>query len=672
MNRLSEETSLYLRQHRDNPVHWQPWDEQALADARSRGAPILLSIGYSACHWCHVMAHESFEDEATAAVMNEHYVNIKVDREERPDLDRVYQLAHQLLTGRGGGWPLTVFLDPESLAPFVAGTYFPPGARHGLPAFRDVVLRVREIWDTQREAIRQQNSELQRAIEATQAGRGKGEPAGHDALAEAAHQALRRHDAEHGGFGGAPKFPQAPLLAALPDLARHAEDDALLQALDHGLRVMALRGLRDPLDGGFYRYCVDGRWTIPHFEKMLYDNAQLLPVYARAAARGRDPLLLDAAEGIVRWMDDEMALPGGGLAASIDADAGGVEGAFHVWTPGEVREVLGEDAEAFMQAFGLDGPPNFEGRHWHLLRDPASAPGAAEPARLEQLQRAIGALRDAREQRVKPTRDDKLLTAWNALAAEGLAVAGGLLGRDAWVDRAATLLDTLHSKLEPGGELHAVYADGRARFTATLDDHASLLMAELALLGERWDADLLARATRRADVLLDRFADTERGGFFMTADGVDAPLARLRPMQDDATPSGNGQAALGLLRLGHLLGEMRYLDAAEGTLRSAAGDIGAYPLAHATLLRALDALHDPPAHLVLCWRDGADPAPFRAVARRHDRVHCYAVGAPQGLPGLLGEYRAEAPVTAFLCRGTSCLPPITDPDALDAQLGAND
>ncbi|MDX1380509.1 MAG: DUF255 domain-containing protein, partial [Xanthomonadales bacterium] len=336
MNRLSEETSLYLRQHRDNPVHWQPWDDQALAEARSRGAPILLSIGYSACHWCHVMAHESFEDEATAAVMNEHYVNIKVDREERPDLDRVYQLAHQLLTGRGGGWPLTVFLDPDSLAPFVAGTYFPPGARHGLPAFRDVLLRVREIWDTQREAILKQNSELQRAIAATQAGRGESEAAGPGALSDAAQQALRRHDAEHGGFGGAPKFPQAPLLAALPDLARHVADERLLDALDHSLRIMALRGLRDPLDGGFYRYCVDGRWTIPHFEKMLYDNAQLLPVYARAAARGGDVLLTDAAEGIVRWMDEEMALPGGGLAASIDADAGGVEGAFHVWTPGEV------------------------------------------------------------------------------------------------------------------------------------------------------------------------------------------------------------------------------------------------------------------------------------------------------------------------------------------------
>jgi uncharacterized protein YyaL (SSP411 family) len=512
MNRLGIESSLYLRQHADNPVHWQPWDPAALDDARQQGRPILLSIGYSACHWCHVMAHESFEDAATAELMNRLFVNIKVDREERPDLDQIYQHAHQLLTGRGGGWPLTVFLDPEDHVPFFAGTYFPRDRRYGMPAFRELLQAVERWFRENREELQGQNARLRAALESIQGGgqgvgQGVSQRAGAEALepaavqalfARASAQAVERFDPTHGGFGGAPRFPQAPLLEAIAMLGDDAQarrpdhDSDLPRALRFTLEQMALGGLRDHLDGGFFRYSVDATWTIPHFEKMLYDNSMLLPLYAKAARRWDGGLLRSAAEGIAGWLEAAMRQPAGGYAASIDADAGGQEGSFHVWRREEVEAVLegcgpnpgpnhgpGPGWPLFRRAYGLDQPPNFYGRAWHLQRHAGTADLALGPdCRRSSGGGAGGCAQDcaAREARVHPTLDDKRLTSWNALLAgawcarararpRGLAGPGG----------GGALLHSAGSVV--GRSLLAVCNAGEARFAAYLDDYAWLAEA---------------------------------------------------------------------------------------------------------------------------------------------------------------------------------------------------
>jgi uncharacterized protein YyaL (SSP411 family) len=656
MNRLSDSTSLYLQQHATNPVAWQPWDDQALARARDLDRPILLSIGYSACHWCHVMAHECFEDESIARVMNDLFVNIKVDREERPDLDRVYQLSHQLLTGRGGGWPLTVFIDPQDLAPFFAGTYFPPTPRHGLPAFAEILRKVRQWYDGHRDQVREQNRQLAEAVGALQRGGAGGAAPDDSAFETALTELRRRYDARHGGFGGAPKFPQAPLLSLVQTLSRpgRAGHDVAAGMLRETLTRMALSGLRDHLDGGFFRYTVDGTWTIPHFEKMLYDNAMLLPLYAEAADRWDDRLLKEAAEGVAGWLAGEMRAADGGFYASVDADADGVEGGFHVWQREEVRGLL--DAEEFAAvagAFGLDRAPNFEDRHWHLVRldgqDGAPLPDSA-----------LRKLRAARSRRTPPATDTKQLTAWNALCVEGLARAGRALRRDDWLDLAEQALEFLRSAAWTERGLYAVHAGDRTRFRAYLDDHAYLLHGILVLLQERWNPAHLDWAVELADVLLAQFEDREQGGFYFTADSEAVPIHRLRPMQDDATPAGNAVAVRALLALGHLTGEARYLDAAGRTLAAAGAEPAAHPLAHAGLLVALDDYLHPPAQVIVCGTDPRAAARLQAAAKSHardgHRVNCYAP-ADGALPGILGTLEGRPDAAAFVCRGMTCLPP---------------
>jgi uncharacterized protein YyaL (SSP411 family) len=384
MNKLGNESSLYLRQHADNPVDWRPWEESALEDARQQRRPILLSIGYSACHWCHVMAHESFEDDETADLMNRLFVNIKVDREERPDLDRIYQLAHQLMTGRGGGWPLTIFLEPVELVPFFAGTYFPRERRFGMAPFREVLQAIHKWYGEHQDEVREQNGKVSEALRSIH------NPAGHpgeslepeDAqrvLQKSAQQIQARHDKVNGGYGGAPKFPQAPLLNAVAGLGSVESADSLHRGLEFTLEKMAQSGLRDHLDGGFFRYCVDEHWVIPHFEKMLYDNAMLLPVYAEGARRWDNAALASTARGIADWLVTVMQQQSGGYAASIDADAGGEEGGFHVWTQKEVDALLEEPARGmFKSAYGMHEAPNFEGQAWHLIERKTVAALAAE------------------------------------------------------------------------------------------------------------------------------------------------------------------------------------------------------------------------------------------------------------------------------------------------------
>jgi hypothetical protein len=680
-NRLCDATSPYLQQHVHNPVDWWPWCEEALALARRDGRPILLSIGYSACHWCHVMAHESFEDEATAALMNRLFVNIKVDREERPDLDRIYQTAHQLLAQRPGGWPLTVFLTPDDQTPFFAGTYFPKTPRHGLPSLTQLLQHIDEAWREQREAIAEQNAALHAALRDL-------EPAGEAAaeidgapLEVARQQLARSFDAVHGGFGRAPKFPHPTQIGRL---LRHWAGTAVAgqpdqRALDMAtltLEHMATGGLFDQLGGGFCRYSVDDEWGIPHFEKMLYDNGPLLGLYADAWRITGSRLFADACAATAGWVMREMQAPEGGYYSSLDADSEGEEGRFYVWSRDEVEGLLDPPTyRAFARRYGLDGPPNFEG-HWHLhVRADVASIGAntgedaaAVDARLAVAREILFA---ARERRVRPGRDDKILASWNALMIEGMARAGLALGQADWLDSAERALDFVRRELWRDGRLLASWKDGRAHLPAYLDDHAFLINALLALLQARWRKDDLDFAVAVAELLLARFADARNGGFFFTADDHERLIQRPKPYGDESLPSGNGVAAIALGRLGHLLGEPRYLDAAERTLRNAWPDVSRLPYAHATLLDALDEQLEPPEVVVLRGK-GADLGDWRqrATARYAPRRLSLAIpGDATGLPGGLAARPAPAAgCLAYVCRGTHCEAPIAELSVLDGIL----
>jgi uncharacterized protein YyaL (SSP411 family) len=680
MNRLGNETSLYLHQHASNPVDWHPWDESALLEARVLDRPILLSIGYSACHWCHVMAHESFEDEETADLMNRLFVNIKVDREERPDLDRSYQLAHQLLTGRGGGWPLTVFLDPVEQIPFFAGTYFPREPRYGMPAFGQVLQAISQWYAENRDEVQEQNLKLTRALASIQAP--AGEQQAHadpdtvqDLLRKSAQQIIARHDVVNGGFGGAPKFPQAPLLEAIARLGELETGDKLHGGLSLTLERMALSGLRDHLDGGFFRYCVDDDWTIPHFEKMLYDNAMLLPLYAEGAQRWNSRLLRTTAEGIVDWLLKTMRQAGGAYAASMDADAAGEEGSFHVWNQQQVSAVLNaRQRDVFIRSYGLDQAPNFEDKAWHLVRRvPASSVAKEFGETTESLEslltNARQKLQAERENRIHPTLDEKQLTSWNALLAGGLVRAARALERDDWLDHAREIFRFIRNELWSGHSLLAVFNAGEARFEAYLDDYAWLLDALLQYLRLRWEREWLDFAIMLADTLLERFEDPEHGGFFFSDAAVDVPMGRRMIFQDDATPAGNAIAVMALNRMAHLLGEPAYSQAADRCLARAMPQIGESPVAHASFLSALQETVQPPPQLIISGIDPEQQSALKQWVESHYRVDCYLIGpADDSLPGILRNFRSDDPVTAWLCRGMNCLPPVRSQEELETLL----
>jgi hypothetical protein len=670
-NRLAKETSPYLQQHADNPVDWYPWGDEAFSVARETGKPVLLSIGYSACHWCHVMAHESFEDDAIAEVMNELFVNIKVDREERPDIDKIYQTAHQLITQRGGGWPLTMFLDGENQRPFFGGTYFPNEARYGMPAFSDLLKNIATFYIDKRDDVRAQSEKILEVfsrLEPSPADTGQ-------VLASAPLTAAREtfeqnFDREYGGFGSAPKFPHPTtidrLLRHWRDTANETEPDveALFMAA-LSLARMAESGLFDHVFGGFYRYSVDRYWQIPHFEKMLYDNGPLLAIYAQASIATGDKLFADAANATADWMLADMRDDNGGFYATRDADSEGHEGLYYLWDPDQVRDLLGDDYEVFASRFGLDVEANFEGR-WHLtVRRQVSDD---EAIAIEKAKRVLLA---ERTKRVAPGRDEKQLTAWNALAIRGLAIAGRCLDRPELIDAAAAAVDFLQDNLVRDGRLLASYKDGEARFPAYLDDHAFLLDALLELLQARWNTRHLAFARQIGELLLEHFEDKDNGGFWFTADDHEQLIHRSKPLADEAVPSGNGIAAFALQRLGFLLGETRYLDAAERTLRAAWRAIDEYPHGHVSLLAALEEYLEHPEIVVLRgdeddisrWRDSASKvyAPRRLV---------FAISRGEtGLPGALAD---RAPVdgetVAYRCLGTHCEMPVTTWEALAGQL----
>ena len=679
-NRLAGETSPYLLQHADNPVDWYPWGKEALERALREDRPLLLSIGYSACHWCHVMAHECFEDETVAGLMNELFVNVKVDREERPDLDRIYQLAHQMIVQRPGGWPLTMFLAPRSHAPFFGGTYFPREPRHGLPGFPDVLTRVAKWYREHRDEVQHHGGAMQEALaqvwEAPAAGAAPA-PLGAAPLQSARRALGESFDAEHGGFGGAPKFPHPTNLVRL---LRHWRGTALgsdpdleaLHMVTSTLQYMAEGGLYDQLGGGFCRYSVDEHWMIPHFEKMLYDNALLLPLYAQAWSVTNEPFFRRIAAETAGWTQREMQSPAGGYYSSLDADSEGEEGRFYAWDRAEVQRLLepGEMA-AVAAVFGLDRPANFEGRwHLHTYRRPAEVAAERSLSR-ERLGRHLDSgrakLLEARGRRVWPGLDDKVLTSWNALMIRGMAIAARILGDAAMAGSARRALDFVRDTLVHDGRLLATWKDGRARFPAYLDDHAFLLDACLEMLQLSWEPRDLALATVVAEALLEHFQDREHGGFLFTADDHEKLLERPRPLQDDATPSGNGVAALALNRLGCLLGEPRYLEAAERAVRSAWPALERAAFAHCSLLDALEEQLEPPEIVIV----RGEPKRMTEWAKTAGLVYAprrlvFAIPADAAdLPPALAEKSAPADGTrAWICRGTTCLPPVDSLSAL--------
>ena len=664
-NHLSKETSPYLLQHADNPVNWYPWGKEAFELARKSGKPVLLSVGYSACHWCHVMAHESFEDEATAALMNELFVNIKVDREERPDVDKIYQTAHQLLTQRGGGWPLTMFLSAEDQRPFFGGTYFPNEARHGLPSFGELLQKVSSFYVEQGDAVRDQGERLSEVFDRLAPEAAADDLALTPAPAEQLRQLLSKNfDYDFGGHGQAPKFPHATtlewLLRTWRDTANDDEPDidALFMAT-LTLTRMAEGGIFDHVGGGFCRYSVDRYWQIPHFEKMLYDNGALLAAYSQAFLATGEPLFRKTASRAADWMLADMQSPDGGFYSSRDADSEGEEGKFYVWTPDEVSALLDDEQFGLVaRKFGLDKEANFEGK-WHFtvheaVDDPES-----------KIEPALELLLAERETRVPPGRDDKQLTSWNALAIRGMAIAGRVLERDDLIDAAESACDFIRENLVVDGRLLASYKDGQARFSAYLDDHAFLVDAILELLQSRWSKRHLDFAITLADLMLEHFEDTGNGGFFFTADDHETLMHRPKPFADDAIPSGNGIAALALQRLGHVLGEQRYIDAAEKTLRSAWKAMDEYPHGHVTLITALEEYLEPP-EIIVIRGDTAD-----ITTRRDQTLKIYspsrlvlAIGSDEvDLPGLLAERApVDGKIVSYRCVGTHCeLPEISTP-----------
>jgi uncharacterized protein YyaL (SSP411 family) len=647
-NRLANETSPYLLQHKDNPVDWYPWGEEALARARQEDKPLLVSIGYSACHWCHVMEHESFEDPETAAFMNERFVCVKVDREERPDVDAIYMEACQGMTGHGG-WPLNAFLTPEQV-PFHAGTYFPPDSRHGLPSWRRVLEAVAEAWDTRRDEIRARNGRTAEALRGAARLEPSREPMQPRELAAAGGRIGDTYDRVAGGFGGPPKFPQP---AALEFLLQRGDREMSVGTL----RAMARGGIYDQVGGGFARYSVDARWIVPHFEKMLYDNALLARAYLHGWQVTGDRSLGEVCQETLDWALREMQAPEGGFYSALDADSEGVEGKFYVWTLTELRDVLGEDADAAIAYFGATEGGNFEGKNI-LVR--AGDP----PERLEDIKRR---LYEARSMRVRPGLDDKRLTAWNALMISALADAGATLRAQRYLEAAVACAEFVWSDLrDHEGRLLRSWKDGAAHLNAYLEDHAFLVEALLTLYEATFDPRWFAAARETANVMIERFADDENGGFFETSSDHERLVARRKDLEDNPIPAGNSSAAYGLLRLAALTGEHSYEDRAVGVFRLVHELATRHPLAFPHVLQAM-AFHFAQVKEVALV--GEDTGELERVVRARFRPYIVLAGGDaDGVPLLAGREPVDGRPAAYVCEHFTCQRPVTEPQELEALL----
>ncbi len=687
-NLLFLETSPYLLQHADNPVHWQPWSDTSLQKARDTNKPILLSIGYSACHWCHVMAHESFENPECAEVMNQNFLNIKVDREERPDLDKVYQLAHQLMTQQSGGWPLTVFLDPHSLAPFFSGTYFPPAPRYQLPGFTDLLVRIATAFEDQTETLGKQGKELTAVLkrinqlDQLEAKHPDGE------IISLTSQALEaQYDQKSGGFGGAPKFPMPSRIRYLMEQFRYTKlrgdkGPKILDKVMQTLTRIARGGIYDQLAGGFYRYTVDGEWTIPHFEKMLYDNGELLMLFSDALQFGPDALFSDVVRDTADWMIRDMQSPEGAYYSAMDADSEGQEGVYYIWLRHKVKALLNADEYALIETlYGLDKPANFE-HQWVLKRSDAwrsviDRLGMDAEEAVQIFRSAKIKLLAERMHRVPPATDIKILASWNGLAIKGMLQAHQQLGEESWLQSALAALDFAQRELWDKREqrLYSTWAQGKTKHLAYLDDYANLMDACLTAMATRWrdnDVDFVRRLAEKA---ISLFFDKDNGGFFFTAHDHESLIYRPKPTSDEAVSPGNATMVQVLITLGHLFVKPRYLELAEQTLNWAKPAIEQSPAGHVSFVSALQNWISPP-ELILIRGPSADSERWLGVCRSVYAPDRKAFFIPyednnKHIPGQLPKLvsmEQQSRSTAYICQGLSCSLPITSIDALASAL----
>jgi uncharacterized protein len=708
-NRLIHETSPYLLEHAHNPVDWYPWGEEALQKAKAEDKPVLLSVGYAACHWCHVLAHESFENEDTARLMNENFVSIKVDREERPDIDALYMDAVQALTG-SGGWPMTVFLTPEGL-PFYGGTYFPPKDRYGMPGFPTLLRRISDYYRTKREKVEETAAQFRdfysRRVRLEQALAGAmGQESANDqaTLKEAVGQFAAAFDGTAGGFGGAPKFPHPMSLdfllhqhlrrvardaaittsaAAQPESAPARPRDSELGMVEFSLEKMANGGIYDQIGGGFHRYSVDDRWLVPHFEKMLYDNALLSRAYLHAYQVTGEPFYRRICEETLDYVQREMLSPDGGFYSTQDADSEGVEGKFYLWTPAEVKTALGEEDGAgalFCAFYDVTEQGNFE--HKNILHIDHSLKEIAEQQNvsIEQLEQALARGREVlygvRAKRVWPGLDNKILTGWNGLMLRSFAEAARVLGRDDYRASAERTADFLLITMNSNGRLLRSYRDGQAKLKGYLEDYANLALALLELYQTTYQPRWFSAARALADQMIELFWDDEDGGFFSTGTDHEELIGRPKELMDNATPSGNSSAAELLLRLAAYTGEDDYRARAETILRPLVPAMAEHPSALSQMLIALDFLIGPAYEVAIIGDPTADdtralldvinqqfrPNLVLAVARPDDSAASSAVPLLQERP------QRNGAATAYVCQDFACKEPVTTPEALAAQL----
>jgi uncharacterized protein YyaL (SSP411 family) len=672
-NALANETSPYLLQHAHNPVEWYPWGQEALERARRENRPILLSIGYSACHWCHVMERESFENEQVARLMNENFINIKVDREERPDLDTIYMNAVQMMTG-SGGWPMTVFLTPE-MVPFYGGTYFPPEDRHGMPSFPRVLLSVAQAYRDRGDAIRSDADTVLKELDRVNRLGTASDELSSSILDAALSNLLPAYDDRHGGFGRAPKFPASMTLMFLLRRHRRTGDRRPLEMVEHTLQKMASGGIYDQLGGGFHRYSVDQQWLVPHFEKMLYDNALLSRVYLEAFLLTKNVLYRRIAEETLDYVLREMTSSEGGFYSTQDADSEGHEGKFFVWTPQQVHDFLGEtDGSLFCRYFDVTPEGNFEGRSILNIPRPAGLVArlnnVPEDTLLRIVEQGRKRLFEEREKRVKPGRDEKILTSWNALMMRSFAEAANALGRDDYREAARRNAGFILFRLRNNGRLLRSYKDGRAKLDAYLEDYAFLMDAFLSLYEATFESGWLEEAEQLAAILAEQFRDREEGGFFFTAEDHEQLIQRPKDFYDNATPSGNSVAAFAFQRLALLTGNEKWLDDALPVLKSLAGVMKAHPSSFGNLLCTLEFYLSNPREIAVAGDpgDARTQALLREIFGRFlpDKVVACGVDGDVGI--LQGRNPLEGKPAVYVCRQRVCNAPVTAPEELAAEL----
>ena len=673
-NRLIDETSPYLLQHAHNPVDWYGWGEEAFQKAKAEDKPILLSIGYSACHWCHVMERESFENEEIARLMNELFVNIKVDREERPDLDEIYMSAVQMLTGRGG-WPMTLFLTPDG-KPFYGGTYFPPEDRGGMPGFPRVLMGVNQAYRERpldvEKSVTQILGALQRMAESAETAK----PFSKTIIADGAAKVAQAYDAENGGLGQAPKFPNAGVYELFLRYHHHSKSSRYLEMVTYTLTKMARGGIYDHLGGGFHRYSVDAKWLVPHFEKMLYDNGQLVRIYAHAFKATQDPLFKTVVDETLTYLLREMLQPEGGFYSTQDADSEGVEGKFFVWTEAEVMQILGEaDGAIFCRVYDVTESGNFEEKN--IIHPILTFEQASKYFRMElgEIERVIADAKQKlfieREKRIKPFRDEKIITAWNGLMLSGLAEAIKISPQPAYIDAAKRTIEFIFTKLFRDGFLLHTYKDGQAKLLGYLDDYAFTAVGLLDIYEALFDRSALSRAIELTEIMLREFWDEQDGGFFSTGKSHEKLISRAKPIFDASIPSGNAVATQLLLRLFHVTGEERYLHYAEKVLRSYYDAMESQPFGFAHLLCALDFYLEKPKEVVIVGE-----REDRRVEELLNKIHSvYQPNMTLQLarpdesleklsPLLQGKSQVGGNPTVYVCHNSTCSAPVTSWDGL--------